>query len=535
MTFSVNLSPNVVLDRTVMVEYEITVKVKSPLAGAALEWAGSDISLRSFPLNAVTKSCTVTVNNNSKTLQNHQLVAPLSLYHSNYYNEFDNYACPSSPDPCNNVFASGRPVMAAGADAAAVKANKLVSPQMGNSQFLHRGSIGKNADRLSRGGFLPSSVAIWGADGLELKYTVREPILHSFFSGMLERGALCNVSNLRIDLVLSNLKSMVQIGNVMSAAGQLGLPQSFDSVAFSAKPKLLLRTYAPSQNIPKRVEHNYSEIITRNFTVGSVNPGVSATFASGQITLPNVPDKILVFLRQTGDIGSIPDKVGKEADAFGVINSLTVRTDSDQGSLSASNSAQLFQMCKRNNLCSTYDEFNDLVGSVVMIDLNNSDIGGYIPGTNTPFTFDVSGKFTNTTYDVWSSATGARSASAGSTATGCTLNWDLYVVSFHSGKLVCADNQCEIVLGMSASSVASAVNKGVQAAYDENSLKEGAGFWRDFKKGFKKGLRTGTKILDTAAPLASIVAPEFKPAIDMAQKGNAALRSLTGQGYRVTG
>ena len=538
MTFSVNLSPNVVLDRTVMIEYDLTVRIRGPTAGpATIDVSGSDVCLRSFPLNAVCKSCTVTINNNSKTLQNHQLVAPLSLYHNNFYNEYDNYACPCTPDATNNVYAAGRPTAAASADPATILIQRQTAPALGNSQFLHFANKGVNGDRLTRGCFYPKSAGVWDTNGVELKYTIREPLLHNFFSGMLERGALCNVSNLRIDLVLNNLKSMLQVANTMGSTGQIGASLEYNSVTFSSKPRLLLRTYAPSQSIPKRVEHNYSEIITRNFTVGTVNVGSSGDFSSGQITLPNVPDKILVFLRQSGDIGSVADKIGKEADAFGVIQSLTLRTDSDQGSLSAASPAQLYQMCKRNNLVHTWNEFNNLVGSVVMIDLNNSDIGGYVPSTNTPFTFDVKGTFLNTTYDGWD-AYGNRTViagGAGTTAAGCTLNWDLFVVSLHSGKLVCGDNQCEIVLGMSASAVASAVNKGVQGTFDEKSLKEGAGFWRDFKKGFKKGWKTGTKILDAAAPIASVVAPEFKPAIDMAQKGNAALRSLTGQGYRVTG
>jgi hypothetical protein len=53
-------------------KYDLTVKVKGPTAAVAMDLTGSDVCLRSFPLNAVCKSCTVTVNNNSKTLQNHQ-------------------------------------------------------------------------------------------------------------------------------------------------------------------------------------------------------------------------------------------------------------------------------------------------------------------------------------------------------------------------------------------------------------------------------------------------------------------------------
>jgi hypothetical protein len=72
LSFTLNLSPNTVLDRTVLINYEFTVKIANAVQ---IDLANSDIALAAFPFNRVCKALTVTLNNNSKTIQPHQLIA----------------------------------------------------------------------------------------------------------------------------------------------------------------------------------------------------------------------------------------------------------------------------------------------------------------------------------------------------------------------------------------------------------------------------------------------------------------------------
>ena len=518
LSFTLNLSPNTVLDRTVLINYEFTVKITN---GVQIDLANSDIALASFPFNRVCKALTVTLNNNSKTIQPHQLIAAMNMYHNKeWFDQATLMCCPSQPDPANNIQASGRTV-----------GNE--QPRMGNSQFFKNGVTESKADRHTRGGWLPSTYD-WDAANtvLTLKYNITEPLLHPFFGGFSERSSLANISTVRVDAVMNNLSGMVQIGQLLNATpAAVAAIHPVVSFVTTTKPSLLFRTYAPSENIPKQVSMPYQEVIVRTFPISDCVVGNSVSFATGQFMLNTVPEKLLIYAKQRTDVGSFADWRGWEADNFAVIEKLTIRTDSDSGGLSSATSAQLYQTAHRNGSIQSYPEFSNLQGSVLLLSLTASDLAGFIAGSNQQYTLDVSGSIKNTAANKWAALTGLRTDNANLVPNAA---YDLYVVAFMSGRLVAMDNQLEIIQGVSKSVVENAVLKGVSdVAFDESAVLQGSGWWKDFKKGFRKGVRGVHNAINTAAPIASMVAPEYAAGIQAAQKGSSALKALTGAGYRV--
>jgi hypothetical protein len=325
---------------------------------------------------------------------------------------------------------------------------------------------------------------------------------------------------------------MMQVGFGQDVGG-LALAPVRPTVTFltTTKPSLLFRTYAPSENIPKQISVPYQEVVVRNFPISDCAVGGIQTFATGQFMLNTVPEKLLVYAKQRTDLGATPDWRGYEADNFAVIEKLNIRTDADSGGLSSATSAQLYQTAHRNGSIQSYPEFSNLQGSVLLLSLSASDLAGFIPGSNQQYTLDVSGTIKNTSANKWAAGTGLRTDNGNLVPNAA---YDLYVVAFMPGRIVAMDNQLEIIQGVSKSVVENAVLKGVSdVAFDESSVLQGSGWWKDFKKGFRKGVRGVHNAINTAAPIASMVAPEYAAGIQAAQKGSSALKALTGAGYRV--
>ena len=515
LSFTLNLSPNTVLDRTVLINYDITVNIA---CANQPDMMNSDISLAAFPFNRVCKALTVTLNNNSKTIQPHQLIAAMNMYHNkDWFDQATLQSCPSQPDPANSLQASGR---ITGTD----------QPRMGNSQFFKNGVAESKSDRHTRGIWTPKTVS-YANQVLTLVYSVTEPLLHPFFAGFSERSSLANISTVRVDAVLNNLAGMMQVGYLLANGNGVAPVNPTVSFVSTTKPSLSFRTYAPSENIPKQISVPYQEIVVRTFPISDCPVGTPQSFATGQFMLNTVPEKLLIFAKQRTDIGATPAWRGFEADNFAVIESLTIRTDSDSGGLSSANLPQLYQTAHRNGCIQSYPEFSNLQGTVLLLSLTASDLAGFIPNSNQQYTLDVSGRIRNTQYNTWEALTGYRVNNNNLVG---NVAYDLYVVAFMGGRMIAMDNQLEILQGVSKTVVENAVLKGVSdVSFDEQAVLQGSGWWKDFKKGFRKGVRSVNNVVNTAAPIASLVAPEYAAGIQAAQKGSNALKALTGAGYRI--
>ena len=109
MNFTQTLGANLIMDRTVLIEYEIQAVFTSADANPC-RYDNSDIALASFPLNRVCSNAVVTLNGNSKGLPIRDFQAALNWYQNQSWFDTATLACcPSCPDGINNLQGSGRP------------------------------------------------------------------------------------------------------------------------------------------------------------------------------------------------------------------------------------------------------------------------------------------------------------------------------------------------------------------------------------------------------------------------------------------
>ena len=543
LSFSTTFSPNIILDRCVTLEYDLTVVVKSGVEAdgttfhQTLDPLSSDICLQQFPLQRCTKNLTITMNSNSKTLNSSAVINAMAMYQEKWYDEATSYGCPTQSDQYNNTMSAGR----SGANGAVFKSpdSQFATPLFGGG-------------RHSRASFVPTScvrsTSDVANDTLTITYHISEVIIHPFTSGFLERDILANVNAFRLEMNFTSVNTVpagadpdralkpalqtgligaVQVGMIRDASGPCAPRFVSCQLTADLQPYLLFRSYQPSVSIPPKMKFHFMDPIVKPFSLSDVAVGADGSFTTGQIIYQHVPNYLLLYIRKSGDFNS-----ARDANAFGSITKLQIRTEQDQGGLSNATQSQLWQMSKRNGSQQTFSEFTTHQGSVIMVNLANSDIGGYIAGAREPITMDISGTFTNTCYD-------------GFDATGLVRNngtihgetkWSLYVVSFTQGYMELEPNLLNLTLGIGATDVAEAVDKGLSATtYDDKTVEQGAGFWKDVHRGMKKAIRFTSNMQKIFADPIKQIAPEYAPAIDTMVKGTDVLKKLTGAGVKLGG
>jgi hypothetical protein len=199
-----------------------------------------------------------------------------------------------------------------------------------------------------------------------------------------------------------------------------------------------------------------------------------------------------------------------------------MRTSSKAGLFSNSTQAQLFEMSAANGLDCSFNDF-DINCGVLCIDLQKSDLGGYIPNALMNFMFDLTVTVQR--------ADGATSLSAGldcrSGAFGAahSNNFILYVVSEMGGSLVCNGDKVFLDQGREMSEIIQAIGQGYSDV--DVSLLQGKGFMKSLGRIFRKGKKFINQAAHVVNPLLDVAAqvdPRFERA---AQIGHTA-QQLTG-------
>ena len=250
-----------------------------------------------------------------------------------------------------------------------------------------------------------------------------------------------------------NLCSIRNTQNTAATSDQSGLTGTdwlqIDSL------ELLGRSYLPTITVPSNfIRPLYDfDILPTPFTC--VADGTTSTVVSvNNLNWSIVPEKIYIY--------AIPSAVvlANQADAFACIDQVVINSDVASGSLSVASPWQLYEMSLRNGLKMTFDEFSNTVGSVCCINLCNSDLSGYIPGSAIKQQLSIRVTLRNTTsneFGIPHNSAGSQGLSSFrgsySSLVGIT-NWTLYVVALRSGHAVFADNTLQQSFGFDASVLA---------------------------------------------------------------------------------
>jgi hypothetical protein len=185
----------------------------------------------------------------------------------------------------------------------------------------------------------------------------------------------------------------------------------------------------------------YSEIRTLQFpTTGGAAPGdTNGRFDTDTLFLTQVPDRLYIFVRPLAEFTTT-----NAADAFGVITKLQIQTSYSTALLRDNDISQLYTISRRAGNRQDYNQFTDWVGSVMCLDLTQSDISGVIVAQSGQFALSISGEFKNTCYSSWDLLTGDRE-----NALNAPNAWQLVVIPESEGKLVLSNDYLTTATGVS--------------------------------------------------------------------------------------
>jgi len=200
-------------------------------------------------------------------------------------------------------------------------------------------------------------------------FTATEKLVLSPFIFSEEHGdevGLYGVNN--IQLVFNFRSASRLIRNATTASGATSRTISNVSLATSTPfqdPTMNIQFLTPSLDIalPPRNVLPYLEYARYIQTIGTLPANSSGTYASSTITLPQIPDMLIIYAKPYG----ASDYANTEGDYYFPIDQISVNFDNFAGLLSSHTSRQLYRMSVQNGLKMDWNTWNGL-GRVV----NNS-------------------------------------------------------------------------------------------------------------------------------------------------------------------
>jgi hypothetical protein len=250
-------------------------------------------------------------------------------------------------------------------------------------------SFAQNADLSATTG-----TNIGDAVSVSLTYTVEEPIFMSpfvfgkdadmaeGFYGIETMHYYCNFGNLRqaFNYDLTKLTD-----NIDSLTVNVSIP------AFSLVFKYL--TPQVTQPIPRNALFSYYEPYVRTNTVVSIAPGAETNnVQSINLQLSGIPRRIVMLMRDTNTTGQKPLRYLSLVE-----DSMNIKINNQPSFLNQSN-AQIYEMCKRNGLKLTRSQWENNVGSVIVVDVGEGDLAlmpEQAPGVSQKNQFEFSARFRN--------------------------------------------------------------------------------------------------------------------------------------------
>lgn len=446
------------LDRTALLQAEVEVVITASAANRAITTSEARrFGPEAYPLSRCMRNVNVSVNG-ATTSTNPNLYQPaLNRFHNNeYQREMESY-CPTEPDKQNNL--------------------ALMLASANNPLQIESASV---SDRDSRASFPYTEVIDpVAADGVvsiaTRKYTLTQPIPHPVFVKSGHNTALTRVNNLRVD---------IQWGNLLSAFLGEGFVDATAACTVTARftdtpAKLLLRTYEPSIEVPRNVIVPVTEprMTSYNFSC-AVN--AQATVSTSNIVYPMVPKKLYVFASRQTEIDN-----HSSPDGWCALQSITMRTEANGGAFAGASQQQLYQMSKRNSYQGSFNEWSKRSGSILCIDVA-SDLGGFVPGARTPFSFDLTAVFKNTFYSAY-----PHTVTTGDDSS--PTNFRMYVLAIFDSKLSLDGTSGFYLSGVDGNEIIESLQRGYSDSHSNRMQLHDDGMGGGFGSFMKKLLHGGAK------------------------------------------
>lgn len=502
-SFNHDLSDSVVLDRTVFLRSEIKCRITASGNNRPIVVADFyKLCLQQLPLHRIMKTLNVTINGTSKAISPTIFINALAKYQDGMDFRRIQSLTPIQPDSHSTVALMSALGMSAGAGAGTIPPESPFAGYQGDE-------LARNRFKYAATEVTPSGAS--ATNVYDLVWTVTEPLYHPFFVNSDHEETLARVKNMQVDITWANLAGAFTYHNA-GAENQIEDGTAACTLTFdftTTKAKLLLRTLQPTIAIPPVVQHRFTDIAapkSYNFTFPAAQTGQTTTVSTGSITFPIVPNRIYLFARQLADYSATT-----QANSYCAIDSVTARTDADQGGLAGATSQQLFEMSSRNGLYQTYEQFSYDQGSVVCISVENSDLAGFVAGARVPFVIDFTVGLRNVEYTDVTANSGGRLVNKADAQNALTTNWSLYIIATYPSMMELDGSNMLVFNGSSVESIMSVLENanpfGVLNSKSGSGVHVGGNFFRDVARGFSKGFNGALNTVGKVADIGSKVAP----------------------------
>lgn len=407
----------------------------------------------SCPIHRVCSNMLVSLNNANSSYSPNLFHNALTHYTYNPNDAIESSLAPVAPDPCNNLlryntvygnredspFGISTSYTGAGLNLGATRNVSKYDPPPRNTSVKILKVLHKDPNPVAKTG---QDVNTSYCARTVITYQITEPLTHPYFVEPGNRDTFANIQNLSMAMTFqANLRAMWQfntgvfandvllicprladrqnaatvqlfgtqdtLGYTLAMNGNDSNPTWADNFLTKA-PRLLLRTYLPAVTIPASVKMPFYDWLHFNYSMVQATGNVgwapnnlesSITCTTAPIFLHQVPRRIFIFARPLQEYGQAHGCW--EADCYLSLDELNIQTETNQGLYIGANQQQLWQTAMRAGSQQTWAGFTYDQGSVMCLDLAQSDCGTYIPGAKVPFSFTIKAKMHNTSFDLF--------------------------------------------------------------------------------------------------------------------------------------
>lgn len=401
MTFNIQApSLNVFVDRELRVSAGVNCRMQVDVAGVGAAPAaadtpvvvfGKDAALSAFPLHSLMTTATATINDAVSTINTQDVLYEL-LRFTNQKNNRSQRTTPTMLDK----YASYDAAVGAINNPLSSYFDAVDSDNVPNGAFYDIVFTDENGSALSGNGTYQgaNAQAISYANGVPIltndagtgnaitsyvvyfRFTVTEKLMLSPFIFNEECGdevGLFGVNNIQLVFNFGQgISRVIRNAPLASTNGRTVSAVQFASQAPFVNPRCNVQFLTPSLDIalPPKSVVPYLEypryISTPNQQIAA---GGSATLATQTITLPQIPDLLLVYAKPASYAA------GTDADYYCPIDQVSVNFDNYAGLLSSHTPEQLYQMAYENGLEMDWNMWSGRARVV------NTDAGATPPGS----------------------------------------------------------------------------------------------------------------------------------------------------------
>jgi len=440
MTFNVYVpSENVFVDRalrwsaTGRFQMLVTPQATPPTAGDPIVVPGTDLACSSFPLNYLCQTMTATINDTTAVINSQDVLLEV-LRLTDYKKNLLQRTCPTMLDKYQSNYLASQSVNSP-LNGYSEAVNDDVVP---NGAFLGFNFTDANGTPLvgtaspAYAGAtydMKNGVPTWqtgnlGAQTIYFSITSTEKLVLSPFVFADDQECdtgLFGINNIQL---VMNFKSPGAGGSlrVLKTLGDQGTNNVISNVVFNsgasggvwASPTLNVQFLTPSLDVPLPPKSvvpymEFPRYITQSQN-GSINAyaspnGYSAQLQSQTITLPQIPDLLIIYVKATQVSGGTPGVADpldpSYCDAYlpiasqfnsSVKNPLSINFDNFSGLLSSHTTEELYQMSVSNGLEMDWNQWSGLARSTPTVPASTADATSY-PGYETGSWRPLSGGF----------------------------------------------------------------------------------------------------------------------------------------------